>query len=77
MPLSCDFDQSGQGVEHRLDRRAHRDHFEDLRLAVAQRAGEPPLGDVARDAGHAEDVAVRVAHRDLRGQKPILAPATS
>ena len=35
------FDQARQRVEHRLERRAHGDHFEDLRLAVAQRGGEP------------------------------------
>ena len=67
------FDEARKRVENRLERRAHRDHLEDLRLAVAQRVGEPAVGDVARDAGHSEHVAARVAHRHLGREDPGLA----
>ena len=69
-------DQPRQRVEDRSERRAHRDHFEDLRLAVAQQIGQTAVGDVARDAGDAEDVAARVAHRHLGRQQPGLAART-
>ena len=73
MPLSCDSTSRASASRIEVERRAHRDHFEDLRLAVAQQIGETAVGDVARDAGDAEDVAARVAHRHLGRQKPGLA----
>ncbi len=71
--VELQFDQPRQCVEDRLERRAHGDHFEDLRLAVAQQIGETAVGDVARNAGDAKDVAARVAHRHLGRQEPGLA----
>ena len=68
------FDEPRQLVEDRLERRAHGNHLENLRLAVAQQIGKAPVGDVARDAGDAEDVAARVAHRHLGRQEPGLGP---
>ena len=63
-------------LEHVVERGAHRDHFEDLRLPVAQGVRQLALGDVARDSGHAEDLVALVAQRHFRRRYPLLhAPA--
>ena len=49
------FDQPRQALEDVGKRRVGRDHFEDVRLPVAQRLGEFARGDVARDANEAGD----------------------
>ena len=72
-PGQLGFDETNEMLEHILQRGAHRDHFEDLRLPVAQGVGELALGDVAGDAGHAEDFVALVAQRHLRRRYPRLA----
>ena len=47
-----------------------RDHLEDFRLPVAQGVRQLALGDVARDAGHAEDLVAVVAQRHFRRRYP-------
>ena len=53
------FDQPRQAVQDFGKRRVGRDHFEDVRLPVAQRLGEFARGDVARDAHEADDPVIR------------------
>ena len=59
-------------LEYVVERRAHRDHFEDFRLPVAQGVRQLALGDVARDSGHGEDLVAVVAQRHFRRRYPLL-----
>ncbi len=64
------FDEARQAIEDVGQRRARRDHFENLRLAVAQRLRQFARRDVPRYADHANDLAYLVAQRHLRRRHP-------
>ena len=66
------FDEAHEAIEHLRERRARRDHFEDLRLAVAQRLRHFARGDVARNADEADDFAAVVPERHLCRGNPDL-----
>ena len=59
------FDEAHEAVEHLAQRGAQGDHFQDLRLPVAQDLGLLAFGNVAGDADKAEDFIVLIAQRHL------------
>ena len=70
IPRQLRFDQTHQTIEDGGQRRALRDHFENLRLPVAQFVRQHARGDVARDAHQTEDFAIVVAQRRFRRRQP-------
>lgn len=59
------FDQQHQLIKNVLQRRARRDHFQNVSLPVAEDVGPLAGGDIVGDAEQAESLAVRIAKGNL------------
>ena len=64
-------------LKHVSKRGAHRNHFEDVRLPVAQGVRQLALGNIVRNSGHADRFRRVVAQGRFRRQYQVLPPEPS
>jgi len=65
-------DEAHEAIQHILEPRVRRDHFQNLRLPVAQDVRLSARGDVPGDAHQTDDLVVIVAQRHFGRRKPLL-----